>query len=522
MKLKIRNFAGRDKQSSSVTHMENNSAKLLIVEDHHEMLQVMSKYLKEQGFKVVGAESGEAALEKFSEFVPDIVLMDIMLPGMSGIEATRKIRRINDIDSYIPILMITAKNEVEDVVTGLESGADDYIVKPFNFQELVARINSAIRIKKLNDMLRSQSRELEHANEQISGLNESLISKNKELRKKIFDLHNLFDISWELHSILDIHRLINSTLLTLVGQFSCRSAMFIYNYERAEHTLTVVNSKGLFKSDIEDIRIAKSDPLVEYLFKKHRPMVMEDIPAEYHDSKCYQQLSKVPVALISPVIVNQREIALLCLGVRVKNKAYDVNEMEILSTINNIVSIAISNAALYEEVTQLSYTDGLTGLHNYRYFEMRLKEEVVRYKRNEQNVSLIILDVDYFKNYNDTLGHQAGDEVLRDLGKILRQTVRENDIAARYGGEEFAVVLPGIGPKGVRILAERIRKNIEEYYFPNEEVQPSGKVTVSIGIATLPMDADSVTDLIHKADTALYKAKNQGRNRVVTYSEITD
>jgi diguanylate cyclase (GGDEF)-like protein len=186
------------------------------------------------------------------------------------------------------------------------------------------------------------------------------------------------------------------------------------------------------------------------------------------------------------------------------------------------VSIALSNASLYDEVTQLSYTDGMTELHNYRYFEMRLKEEILRHTRNKQGVSLIILDVDHFKNYNDTLGHQAGDEVLRQLGGILKHTVRENDIVSRYGGEEFAVILPSVGKEGVIILAERIRSHVADAEFKDEHVQPLGKLTVSIGTASLPLDASDSTDLIYKADTALYAAKHSGRNCVRQYSpELT-
>ena len=496
--------------------------KILIIEDHREMVLVLSKFLSEQGFHIESAESGEVALKHIKKSRPDAILMDIMLPGISGIELTQKIRSNGFIDSYIPILMLTAKNEVKDVVHGLEVGADDYIIKPFHFDELVARINTAIRLKNLNEKLRLQSNQLEDANQKINQLNQTLIEKNKELRKKIYDLHNIFDVSFELHSILDTNRLINSTLLFIIGQFSCKSVLFFYTSKKTEQRLSVLNSKGFYQSDIENITLERSDPLLDYFREVREPQLFNRLPDSIKNSAGYNLLKKLKINLVSHILVHKKEEALICLGSRVRNKSFTINELEILSTINNIISVALSNASLYDEVIQLSYTDGMTELHNYRYFEMRLKEEIIRHTRNQQDVSLIIMDVDHFKNYNDTFGHQAGDEILKKIAYLLKETVRENDIVARYGGEEFAIIVPSVGKEEVKLLAERVRNNVEKYKFVNENVQPFGKITISGGTASLPKDAKDSTDLIRKADTALYASKNLGRNMVIQYSpELT-
>ena len=167
----------------------------------------------------------------------------------------------------------------------------------------------------------------------------------------------------------------------------------------------------------------------------------------------------------------------------------------------------------------MSYKDGMTGLHNYRFFEMRLEEEIQRAKRDKTEVHLLILDVDYFKNYNDSLGHLAGDEVLRKLGSILFRSVRQNDIACRYGGEEFAVILPGISRDNAEKVSQRLRKTIEKTPFPDEYVQPDKRITVSIGMASLPRDADDAVSLVKLADSALYQAKESGRNRMIAYNK---
>lgn len=503
--------------------MEKTSFRVLVVEDHQEMLQVLSKFLSERGFEIDEADSGEVALKKINSTKPDLVLLDVMLPGISGIEVAKKIRSNGKIKEYIPILMLTAKSEIRDVITGLEVGADDYIVKPFSFDELIARVNSALRFKQLSDNLRTKSEELENANQEIYQLNKTLVENNKELRKKVYDLRNIFDISLELHAILDVDRLINSTLLSLIGKFSCRSAVFMYGLKKTEQRLSVLNSKGLYKTDVENLIIEKSDSLISYLHKNQSPHLITRLPKYVQKSLGTKVLTNINMELISPITtVRNQEDALICLGPRVNEKPYQKAELELLLTINNIVSIALSNASLYDEVIELSYTDGMTDLHNYRYFEMRLKEEILRHTRNEQGVSLIILDVDHFKNYNDTLGHQAGDEVLRKLALILKDTVRENDIVARYGGEEFAVILPSVGKDGVIILAERIRSHVADAAFNDQHLQPLGKLTISVGTASLPLDASNSTDLIYKADTALYAAKHAGRNCVRQYSpELT-
>jgi len=491
--------------------------KILIVEDHKDMLTIISRYLEENGFDTISVETAEHGLAEFEKDKPDIVLMDIMLPGMSGLEAMTRLKESFTPDSYVPIILITAKSAVNDIVRGLDSGADDYIVKPFNFEELLARIRTALRLKELNETLVKQTRELAVANTKISQLNRSLTEKNKELRRSIFNLHNLFEVSLELNSILDLKRLINSVLLTLVGQFSSKNALFFYTPRKNESRMEVINSKGFYQKEIENLNLEKSDPLFAY-FKVHSyPGKLESIYEKVGKSQALSRLLALKMEILSPIMIKKQVEGLICLGPRVKKAGHSERDLEHISILSNIIAIAVHNASLYEQVEELSYTDGMTALHNYRYFELRLKEEILRHKRTQSGLSLLILDVDFFKNYNDRMGHPAGDQVLRKIAAVLKDTVRENDIVARYGGEEFAVIMPAEDKKGAHVLSERIRVAVEQTYFEHEEVQPGGKITVSIGCASLPEDADSASDLIHKADTALYEAKRAGRNQVKAF-----
>ena len=167
-----------------------------------------------------------------------------------------------------------------------------------------------------------------------------------------------------------------------------------------------------------------------------------------------------------------------------------------------------------EEALILSYTDDVTGMYNHRFFIHQLTMEVDRQKRYPSPLSLLMIDIDFFKNYNDTNGHLAGDQVLKAISLIIQHAVRQTDIVARYGGEEFCAILINTNKEGAVAIAERVRRNVSETSFPNEKVQPNGDLTVSIGVATFSSKISTVTDLIREADNALYRAKRAGRNRV--------
>jgi diguanylate cyclase (GGDEF)-like protein len=195
-------------------------------------------------------------------------------------------------------------------------------------------------------------------------------------------------------------------------------------------------------------------------------------------------------------------------------RTWQDNEILLLRTVANQVAVAINHADLFAQMQQQALTDALTGCYNRRSFEMQLERELQLATRLQQPVALLMLDLDCFKQLNDSAGHEAGDEALRKLAACFRQELRGVDTAARFGGDEFALILPQAYSEGAQVVAERVRKSIERIEIPG-----AGHLSASIGIASFPLHAASRTGLVTAADSALYHAKRTGRNRVATFGD---
>jgi diguanylate cyclase (GGDEF)-like protein len=365
--------------------------------------------------------------------------------------------------------------------------------------------------------------EKEGLKEQIAVLNKSLLESDRSLqiaekavKRKVYDLHNLVEASNEIYSILNFKQLINSALLTIIGQLGIQNALALM-YESGTHSYSHIFHKGFKERDVEILKFKIETPIAKYLLKRGTPLFVEDLQKEYVLNAYTRKLRRIGLSLLAPIINQGRLQGVIGIGEKLYGHSFSQTDYELFHVLINIISISIENALHYEEVKNLSLTDAMTNLHNYRYFSIRLKEELNRARRNKSKVSLLIIDIDHFKNYNDTLGHQAGDEALRSLGKVLKAAVRDEDIVSRYGGEEFCIILPGISKSSVEILGERLRQKVESHAFYKARVQPEGKLTVSLGGATFPDDARNPEELIQHADQALYEAKNMGRNQMRLY-----
>jgi len=201
------------------------------------------------------------------------------------------------------------------------------------------------------------------------------------------------------------------------------------------------------------------------------------------------------------------------------------NKLELLARVKSLLRVKTLHDQLQEKILQLegakerlrelAVTDGLTGLANYRHFKDVLQLEIKRAERHKSLLSLIMFDIDNFKNYNDTNGHLAGDKVLQSIGALVSNNIRKIDLAARYGGEEFAVILPNTAQANARFVADKVRLLIEKHHFQFQENQPSGNITVSVGVASYPSSGKTFEELISCTDKRLYLAKAQGKNTVV-------
>ncbi len=190
------------------------------------------------------------------------------------------------------------------------------------------------------------------------------------------------------------------------------------------------------------------------------------------------------------------------------------DDVRVLTMFANQAGLAIENSQLYEQTLIKSHTDSLTGLWNHGYFQHRLQDEIGSAKETGQPLSIIMVDLDNFKIYNDTLGHQDGDKILKELAQVFNFSARKQDSIYRYGGEEFVILLLQTNKTEACIISERIRLAVEKHMFRHEEILPNKKLTISLGVATFPDDADMKDLLLQYADKALYNAKSQGKNRI--------
>lgn len=288
-----------------------------------------------------------------------------------------------------------------------------------------------------------------------------------------------------------------------------------------KNELSVKAMKGINRPIYEMFNLKPGEGIAGSVYQTGVPLLVQDLA---HDPRVHQGAKpryRTPSFLSVPLKLRNRTIGVINLADKITGEVFSEEDLQLLQAIGSYISIAIERSELYEkteELKRISITDALTGLLNRRYFQERLTEEIERSRRHRIPVSLIIVDIDNFKGFNDTYGHLGGDEILILLGQALRNYIRAIDVAARYGGEEFTIILPQTSKEDARIIAERLCKEIERNESLQKKYSDLAHLTVSVGLATFPDDAETFEELIRNADRALYQAKLQGKNRVVTFS----
>lgn len=365
------------------------------------------------------------------------------------------------------------------------------------------------------------------------------ISDFRELEEKIFALSRDLDKTKKDNKELNDYKVILSTRLLLIEKFAesinshletknilnslLENLKRLFSAEKVEIFMRDSHGEVVFfaaigwnKEGMKKFKVNLDNNIIGFLFENIGVLSRDEIKKNFHLSAMLEN-NPVDTLLAASLISlhNNEIIGVVNISKFSEKRIVTVEDIRSFSILIKLTSLALNNAELFYKTKMLANIDGLTKLYNHRYFQDFLKIELERHKRYQRTLSIILSDIDHFKKFNDTYGHQAGDFVLKEVAYIFRKNIRKKlDLAARYGGEEFVVVLPETTSIGAKKLAERIRKLVEDKEFFYEPTGDKFRVTISLGIATFPVHAIDTADLIKKADDALYKAKKMGRNRV--------
>lgn len=447
--------------------------KILIVEDDAFFREIFSDILREDGYLVDTASSGNAALDMIAKNQYQLVVTDMVLQDISGLDI---LSRAKQMDSDIEVIVVTGYGNMESAIYALKNGARDYLIKPISHDEFKHVVKLSIEQRRL-------------------------LNENQGLKDQI----RLFQTSQAIANCIDIDRI---QLLVLEATIKETGATRAFTCLRdASREIFLMEVKGISIEDAEVINSQmkevfnwEEEPLSEALRLK--------VPLSSNSTEL--DLLILPLAHKPPL---QGVLVIM-----IENISYEMINLSNLHFLMDQSALALDNAGRYSIAKDLLNIDELTGLYNYRYLEIALDREIKRAERFDLSMAVIFLDVDMLKVINDTYGHLIGSRVLKEVGAVLKKSVREVDIVIRYGGDEYTIILIETGRQGASIVAERIRKRIADHPFildNNVKVD----LTASLGFACFPEDTRSKLELLEMADRAMYHGKASGRN---TVSHISD
>ncbi len=450
------------------------SARVLVVDDILPNVKLLEAKLSAEYYEVLTATSGMEALEKVEHQSPDIILLDIMMPGMDGFEVCKRIKE-NPQSAHIPVVMVTALTDVADKVRGLEAGADDFLSKPINDTALMARVRSLVRLKMSTDEWRVR----ENTANQL-GVVESSASAMSQSAE-------------------------NARILVVEDK----------GFEQKKISDTL-------EKDHDHIVNVKSGPeALEQVSKHDFDLLIVSLNMDSEDGlrlcshfRSNEKTRNIPIVMIG----NEEDLERIAHGLEIGVHDYilrPVERNELLARVRTQVRrkrFQESLRATYEISLSMALTDSLTGLYNRRYLEVHLEKLLEKNRESKKSLAVLMVDIDNFKGVNDTHGHDVGDEILKIFAARLKDNLRPTDLIARLGGEEFTVILPDVRPERAYMVAERLRRAVASEPIPC--AAPGGEldITTSIGGAIIDFDPHTVQEALKRADRMLYEAKDTGRN----------
>jgi len=451
------------------------TARVLIVDDIPTNVRLLEARLAAEYYEVLTASSGAQALAICDSQDVDIVLLDVMMPEMDGFEVCRRLKA-NPKTHHVPVLMVTALDQASDRVQGLDAGADDFLTKPVDDTQLMARVKSLVRLKSLTDELRARAltgqqiavEDALRAMDSISASGGSVLIIDTDRRH-----------AERIQGYLTPDHAVDILTEPADAVFQVAGA----GYELALISMSLDGFDPLrVSSQIRTVEHSRNLPIILMADASDKPQVVRALDLGVNDY------------ISRPVDRNELQARV---RTQIRRHRY---AMELRESVNNTMALAV--------------TDELTGLYNRRYFDRHLNVMLNKAQEQDRDVALMILDIDHFKAVNDNHGHDAGDAVLREFAARLKRNIRGVDLACRFGGEEFVVLMPDTDTGQAEAVAERVRQAIAEKPFEIGAARALS-VTVSAGVSLNETHADTPESLIKRADVALYRAKREGRNRVI-------
>ncbi len=391
--------------------------------------------------------------------------------------------------------------ETEETLKGMRKGGIS-LVRDDEIGRLANNFNQIVLDAQMKRI------ELETSNRELASHAEIIEKTYRELDKKVYDLFTLFNIGKELNSTLSVDSIMKISCFTFMGQLgiTTMTICFLEGADNEQH-MKAVYLKGLRKDPQRPPTVNTSETFLNYLRQKEQAVVVAELEGKAEFKNELDFFVAYKADLIVPLMAKDQIIGVMLMGKKLSGDKFMQGEKDFVNTLASLSALALRNARHYEQ----AITDAMTKLFLKRYFQIRLDDEIKRADRYHNRVTLLMSDIDHFKNVNDTYGHTKGDEVLIAVANAIKENFRDVDVSARYGGEEFSVIMPEVTKEDAMIPAERLRKAVESIPFVlnGEKV----KVTLSIGLAEYDTDAKTSLQLVEAADAALYRSKENGRNQ---------